>query len=333
VKPRILTGIRPTGALHIGHYLGMLEQTVALQDDFEIFLMIADVQALTDHFHEPQRVRQSVLEVALGALSCGIDPAKTTLFIQSLIPEIAELTVFYGNLVTVARLGQNPTVKAEIAQKQALFGKSVTYGFLGYPLSQAADITAFDAALVPVGEDQLPMLEQTREIVRKFNRLYGETLVQPEARVVDAARVRGLDGGAKMGKSLGNAVWLTDSSATVSRKIMSAVTDPLKLRLHDVGRPEVCTVYAYHELFNAANVETVAAECRAGTRGCVGCKRELSAHLDAFLEPIRMRRSTLEAAGTMRVLLDGTQRARAVAYSTLARVKRAMMLDYELESA
>lgn len=332
MKPKILTGIRPTGALHIGHYLGMLEQTAALQDDFEVFLMIADVQALTDHFHEPQRVREAVMEVALGAFSCGIDPAKTTLFIQSLVPEIAELTVFFGNLVTVTRLEQNPTVKAEIAQKRELFGKSVTYGFLGYPLSQAADIAVFDAAVVPVGADQLPMIEQTREIVRKFNRLYGETLIEPEARVVDAARVRGLDGGAKMGKSLGNAVSLDDSSAAVSCKVMSAMTDPLKLRLHDVGRPAVCSVFAYHELFNAANVATVAAECRVGTRGCVSCKRELSAQLDHFLEPIRARRSTLEPTATMRVLLEGTQRARRIARSTMARVKRAMRLDYELES-
>ena len=332
MKPKILTGIRPTGALHIGHYLGMLEQTAALQDDFEVFLMIADVQALTDHFLEPQRVREAVMEVALGAFSCGIDPARTTLFIQSLVPEIAELTVFFGNLVTVNRLEQNPTVKAEIAQKRDLFGKSVTYGFLGYPLSQAADIAIFDAAVVPVGADQLPMIEQTREIIRKFNRLYGETLVEPEARVVDAARVRGLDGAAKMGKSLGNAVSLDDSSDVVSRKVMSAMTDPLKLRLHDVGHPEVCTVFAYHELFNTANLATIAAECAAGTRGCVSCKRELSAQLDIFLEPVRVRRSRVEPAATMRILLDGTQRARRVARSTMARVKRAMKLDYELES-
>jgi tryptophanyl-tRNA synthetase len=333
VRQRILTGIRPTGALHVGHFFGMLEQTVRLQDEFEVFVMIADVQALTDHFHEPERVRENVLEVALGALSCGVDPGRCTVFVQSLVPEIAELTVFYSNLVTVSRLGQNPTVKAEIAQKRALFGERVTYGFLGYPVSQAADITAFDATTVPVGEDQLPMLEQTREIVRKFNRLYGETLVEPEARLVTTARVVGLDGGAKMGKSLGNALFLNDSNEEVAGKVMEAVTDPLKLRLRDAGRPQVCTVFGYHTLFNAANLETVAQECRAGTRGCVNCKRELAGCVNAFLEPVRMERAKLEATEVMRVLMAGTRRARTVARETLARVKRAMRLDYEPEAA
>jgi tryptophanyl-tRNA synthetase len=325
MKPRILTGIRPTGSLHVGHFFGMLEQTAKLQSEFDVFLMIADVQALTDHFHQPESVRENVLEIALGLFSGGIDPTQSTVFIQSLVPEIAELTVFYSNLVTVSRLQQNPTVKA---QKRGLFGESVTYGFLGYPVSQAADITAFNAAIVPVGEDQLPMLEQTREIVRKFNRLYGETLVEPEARVVDSARVRGLDGDSKMGKSLGNALYLNDSSDEVIRKVMSTVTDGLKLRLHDVGRPEVCTVYAYHELFNTAKLEMVAAECRAGTRGCVACKRELALHVNEFLEPIRMKRGGLEPSKVMALLLEGTAKARGVARATLARVKRAMKLDY-----
>jgi tryptophanyl-tRNA synthetase len=311
----------------------MLEQTVALQDEFDVLLMIADVQALTDNFHQPERVRDAVLEVALGALSSGIDPERCTVFVQSLVPEIAELTVFYGNLVTLAHLQQNPTVKSEIAQKRALFGESVTYGFLGYPVSQAADITVFDAALVPVGADQLPMLEQTRDIVRRFNRLYGETLVLPEARVVDAARIKGLDGNEKMGKSLGNAVFLNDSSAVVGQKISGALTDPLKLRLGDAGRPEVCTVYGYHALFNADHLETVAGECRAGTRGCVMCKRELAAAVNAALEPIRARRAGLKADAMMDVLMAGTRRARGLARATLARVKKAMRLDYPLEAA
>jgi tryptophanyl-tRNA synthetase len=328
MKPRILTGVRPTGSLHVGHFFGMLEQTVALQSEFDVFLMIADVQALTDNFHQPQKVRENVLEVALGLFSSGIHPTQSTVFIQSLVPEIAELTVFYSNLVTVSRLQQNPTVKTEIAQKRALFGESVTYGFLGYPVSQAADITVFDAAIVPVGEDQLPMLEQTREIVRKFNRLYGETLLEPEARIVESARVRGLDGDSKMGKSLGNALYLNDSSDEVMQKVMSAVTDPLKLRLHDVGRPEVCTVFAYHELFNAAKLEMVAAECRGGTRGCVSCKRELALHANEFLEPIRAKRDGLEPSKVMALLLEGTAKARMVARATLARVKRVMKLDY-----
>ncbi len=328
MKPRILTGIRPTGALHIGHYFGMLEQTVALQDDFDVFLMIADVQALTDNFHQPEMVRANVLEVAFDVLSSGVDPHKSTVFIQSLVPEIAELTVFFSNLVTVAQLQQNPTVKTEIAQKRALFGESVTFGFLGYPVSQAADILAFDAALVPVGDDQLPMLEQTRAIARKFNGFYGDTLLEPRERLVSSARLRGLDGNAKMSKSLYKAVFLNDSSQMISSKVMNAVTDLRKVRLKDAGRPEVCTVFAYHELFSSGAVQTIASECRSGTRGCVACKRELSANIDTYLEPMRIKRSSFERDAMMNVLLEGTRKARVVARATLARVKRAMKLDY-----
>ncbi len=329
MRQRILTGIRPTGRLHLGHFFGVLQQTVALQDEFETFFMIADVQALTDHFHEPEKVREHVFEVALDAFACGVDPARSTTFIQSLIPEIAELTVFYSNLVTVGRLGQNPTVRAEIAQKRDLFGESVTYGFLGYPVSQAADITAFDASLVPVGEDQRPMLEQTREIVRRFNRFYGETLREPQARVVGHGRLRGLDGDAKMGKSLNNAVFLSDPAQTVNERIANAVTDSQKLRLHDAGRPEVCTVFEYHRLFSGEQLETIGYECRTGARGCVACKRELAGNVNAFLEPIRQRRAALDRKDVLRRLLEGTRRARAVAAETLARVKRAMNLSYE----
>ena len=326
---RILTGIRPTGKLHIGHYFGMLEQTVSLQHEFDTFLMIADVQALTDHFLEPELVRKNVLEVAIDAISSGIDPSKTTIFIQSLIPEIAELTVFYSNLVTISRLQQNPTVKMEIAQKQNLFGHSVTYGFLGYPISQAADITAFQANLVPVGEDQLPQVEQTREIVRKFNSIYGETLVVPEARVIKNARVRGLDGDAKMGKSLGNAVFLSDDANAVSSKVMNALTDATKIRLNDVGNPEVCTVFEYHKMFSS-HLETISSECRAGTRGCVACKHELISSVHNFLEPFRARRAELELRpnDVLEILFEGTKKARAVARETLVLVKERMHLDY-----
>jgi tryptophanyl-tRNA synthetase len=219
-------------------------------------------------------------------------------------------------------------VKTEIAQKRALFGESVTFGFLGYPVSQAADILAFDAALVPVGDDQLPMLEQTRAIVRKFNAYYGETLLEPRERLVSHARVRGLDGDAKMGKSLGNAVFLNDSSAEVSSKVLNAVTDPHKIRLKDPGRPEICTVYAYHELFSKSDAPNIAQTCRDGTRGCVACKRDLSANIDEYLEPMRLTRSNLERDQVMHVLLEGTRKARAAARATLARVKRAMKLDY-----
>ncbi len=323
MKPRVLTGVRPTGALHLGHFFGMLEQTVLLQSEFDVFLMVADVQALTDNFFQPERVRESVLAVARDALRCGVDPSVTTLFIQSLIPEIAELTVFLGNLVSVARLESNPTVKSELALKRGVFGDSVSFGFLGYPVSQAADITVFDAVCVPVGEDQLPMLELTRDVVRKFNRLYGVTLVEPQARLVSGARLRGLDGLEKMGKSLGNAIFLSDSSDVVGSKVLGAVTDPLKLRLKDVGHPEVCTVFAYHQLF--VDAQGIEAECRSGSRGCVACKKELAGTINHFLEPMQTEYSD---AYLLQVLLEGTKKARVVARETLARVKRAMKLDY-----
>jgi tryptophanyl-tRNA synthetase len=324
---RILTGIRPTGKLHIGHYFGMLEQTISLQDEFDTFVMIADVQALTDNFERPKLVRENVLEVALDAISSGIDPNKSTLFIQSLIPEIAELTVYYSNLVTISRLQQNPTVKTEIAQKRELFKHSVTYGFLGYPISQAADITAFQANVVPVGEDQIPQLEQTREIVRKFNSIYGEALVLPEARVIPNMRVKGLDGDAKMGKSLGNAIFLSDTVESVSSKVSSAITDPAKICLRDVGNPDVCTVFEYHQFFSE-NLEIIASECRAGARGCVACKRELAVNVNAKLEPIREKRAALEPNEVLEILFEGTKKAGNVARETLELVKQHMHLDY-----
>jgi tryptophanyl-tRNA synthetase len=324
---RILTGIRPTGKLHIGHYFGMLEQTIRLQDDFDTFVMIADVQALTDNFERPKLVRENVLEVTLDAISSGIDPNKSTLFIQSLIPEIAELTVYYSNLVTISRLQQNPTVKTEIAQKRELFKHSVTYGFLGYPISQAADITAFQANVVPVGDDQIPQLEQTREIVRKFNSIYGETLVLPEARVIPNSRVKGLDADAKMGKSLGNAIFLSDTAESISSKVLSAITDPAKVRLRDVGNPDICTVFEYHKLFSE-NLELIANECRVGARGCVACKGELAQNVNAKLEPIREKRATLEPNEILEILFEGTKKARIVARETLDLVKQHMHLDY-----
>jgi tryptophanyl-tRNA synthetase len=324
MKPRVLTGVRPTGALHLGHFFGMLEQTAAPQPDFDVFLMIADVQALTDHFHQPDLVRKSVLSVARDIVNAGVDPIKSTIFIQSLIPEIAELTVFFSNLVSVARLEQNPTVKAEIALKRDLFGESVPFGFLGYPVSQAADITAFAATCVPVGDDQLPMLELTRDVVRKFNRLYGDVLPEPQARLVLSARIRGLDGAEKMGKSLGNAIFLSDSADVVNSKVMKAVTDPQKIRLSDVGHPEVCTVFSYHQLFQSS-VSKIESECRSGSRGCVFCKKELASTVHLFLVPFQKNYSD---EYLLEILLQGTKKARAVARETLAKVKQAMKLDY-----
>ena len=251
MKKTVLTGLRPTGNLHLGHLFGAGRNYVKLQDDYDFYLEIADVQALTDNFNNPEKVRKNVYEITMDLLSIGVDPNKVHLFIQSKIPEIAELTVFYSNLVTVSRLFRNPTVKTEVAQKKELFGndgESITYGFLGYPVSQAADITAFSGEVIPVGDDQLPLLEQCREIVRKFNHIYGETLIEPQPVLSNTSRLKGLDGNEKMGKSLGNAIFLVDDDETISKKIMSAITDPAKIKKDDPANPEICMVYYYHNL-------------------------------------------------------------------------------------
>ena len=250
-----------------------------------------------------------------------------------MIPEVAELTVFYSNLVTVSRLFRNPTVKTEVAQKKALFGESgesVTYGFLGYPVSQAADITAFMGELVPVGEDQLPLLEQCREIVRKFNSIYGETLKEPEAYLSENKRIKGLDGNEKMGKSLGNAIYFADTPEEVNRKVMSAITDPNKIRKDDPANPDVCMVYYYHKLFNEEHLSTVCKECKQGKRGCVACKRELAAAINQYLQPFREKRSYYEShpEEVDKILEEGTKRAREKAKQTMKQVKKAMQIDY-----
>lgn len=332
-KKIVLTGDRPTGKLHIGHYFGSLQNRVKLQDEYEQYIMIADVQALTDNFNNPEKVRNSVKELCIDYLSCGIDPKKTTIFIQSMIPEIAELTVFYSNLVTVSRLERNPTVKSEIAQKKELFGnngESITYGFLGYPVSQSADITAFGARLVPVGEDQLPMIEQTREIVRKFNATYGETLIEPEALVGKTPRVKGLDGNAKMGKSLGNAIYLSDSEEEITRKVMGAVTDKTKIKKDDPANPEICMVGYYHKMFSNDNLECIFEECKQGKRGCVACKKELAKNICEYLRPIREKRRYYEENPEIvsKVLKDGVEKARLKAKDTMIKVKKAMKIDY-----
>ena len=269
----ILTGLRPTGNLHLGHYFGAGQSWVKLQNDYNFYLEIADVQALTDNFNNPDKVRKNVREITADLLAIGLDPKKVNFFIQSQIPEIAELTVFYSNLVTVARLQRNPTVKAEIAQKKELFGndgESITYGFLGYPVSQAADITAFDGELVPVGDDQLPLIEQCREIVRKFNSIYGETLKEPEPYLSKTTRIKGLDGNDKMGKSLGNAIYLVDNDETIKQKIMGAITDPQKIKKDDPANPEICMVYYYHTLVTPSDlIPNICTECREGKRVCV----------------------------------------------------------------
>lgn len=329
---RILTGDRPTGNMHIGHYFGSLLSRVDLQDKFDTYILIADVQALTDNFNNPEKVRKNVNEILLDQLSVGIDPNKATFFVQSMIPEIPELTIYYSNLVTMARLERNPTIKTEIAAKKELFGESVTYGFIGYPVSQAADITAFKGEIVPVGDDQLPLVEQAREIVRKFNSIYGEgVLKEPVAVISKNSRIRGLDGGVKMGKSLGNALYLVDTPEIVKEKVMLAKTDPARIKKDDPGHPEVCAVYYYHNLFtDKEECKNICSECKAGKRGCVSCKRQLIDSINKTLDPIREKRAYYEARPNevKEILFSGTDRARMTAKETLREVKKAMMLDY-----
>lgn len=332
-KKRILTGDRPTGKLHIGHYFGSLKKRLEMQESgkYDPYILIADVQALTDNFNNPEKVRKNIREVAMDYLSVGIDPKKTTIYIQSMIPEVAELTVFYSNLVTIARLQRNPTVKTEIAQKRDLFGESVTYGFLGYPVSQAADITAFEGELVPVGEDQLPLIEQCREIVRKFNSIYGEVLKEPEAVLSSEKRIKGLDGNEKMGKSLGNAIYLSDSEEEITKKVMSAVTDSNRIKKDDLGNPDICMVAYYHNLFSTKEeVKTVCEECKAGKRGCVACKRQLAKNIIEELKPIREKRKYYEEhpEEVDKILIEGTEKARKTAKQTMKKIKQAMKLNY-----
>lgn len=327
---RILTGDRPTGKLHLGHYVGSLSNRVKLQDEYEQFVMIADVQALTDNYDNPEKVRENIREVALDYLAVGIDIKKTTIFIQSMVPQIAELTVFYMNLVTVARLQRNPTVKDEIKQKG--FEESVPLGFLAYPVSQAADITCVNADLVPVGEDQLPMIEQTREIVRKFNSLYGKTLTEPEALIGEFPRLIGTDGNSKMSKSVGNTIYLSDSKEEVEKKVMSMYTDPTRLKSTDPGHVEGNPVFIYLDAFGKEKerIEDFKKRYQEGAVGDVEVKRYLSEVLNKFLEPIRERRSGYEKNPELvdKILKEGTEKARVEAQKTLEEVKKAMKLNY-----
>lgn len=330
-KKRIVTGDRPTGKLHIGHYFGSLQNRVKLQDEYETYILVADVQALTDNFNNPEKVRNNIREVVMDYLSVGIDPNKSTIYIQSMIPETAELTVFYSNLVTIARLQRNPTVKTEIAQKKELFGESVTYGFLGYPVSQAADITVLNGALVPAGEDQEPLIEQCREIVRKFNSIYGEVLIEPEIMLSNTKRIKGLDGNEKMGKSLGNAIYLSDTEEDITKKVMSAVTDPNRIKKDDLGNPDVCMVAYYHNLFTSKeDCKAVCEECKAGKRGCVACKKQLANNIVEFLRPIREKRAYYEAHPEIvdKIIIEGTAKAQKEAKETMRKIKKAMKLDY-----
>lgn len=330
-EPIVLTGDRPTGPLHLGHYVGSLENRLTLQDKYKQFVMLADVQALTDNYENPEKVRENVVNVTLDYLAVGIDPKKTTIFIQSTIPEIAELTIFYLNLVTVARLQRNPTVKTEIQQKG--FGASIPAGFFMYPVSQAADITFVRANYVPVGEDQLPMIEQTNEIVRAFNRIYTtDVLVECEALIPKCARLPGIDGKAKMSKSLGNAIYLSDSADSVAEKVKKMYTDPNHVRVEDPGQIEGNTVFMYLDVFgkDAQKIADLKEHYKRGGLGDMVVKRYLIEVLNDFLEPIRQRRSVWEKdrGAVLDILRAGTQATREVAAATMADVKRVMKLDY-----
>ncbi|WP_413526118.1 tryptophan--tRNA ligase [Latilactobacillus curvatus] len=334
-KKIILTGDRPTGKLHIGHYIGSLRNRVAMQDsgEYETFIMIADQQALTDNARDPEKIRNSLFQVALDYLSVGIDPAKTTVFVQSQIPALSELTMHYLNLVTVSRLQRNPTVKAEIQQKN--FEQSIPAGFLIYPVSQAADITAFKATTVPVGDDQEPMLEQTREIVRTFNNVYDkEVLVEPEGVFPPKGegRLPGLDGNAKMSKSLGNAIYLSDDAQTLEKKVMSMYTDPLHIKVTDPGHIEGNTVFTYLDAFDddREKVAELKAQYQAGGLGDVKIKRYLNEVLQAKFAPIRERRAEFEKnpEAVYKMLEEGSKKANAVAEQTLKEVRDAMGVNY-----
>jgi tryptophanyl-tRNA synthetase len=327
----ILTGDRPTGPLHLGHYIGSLQNRAELQETCKQFVLIADAQALTDHAKEPEKVRENILQVALDYLAVGIDPTKSTICIQSLLPELYELTAYYLNIVTWNRLKHNPTVKAEIVQKG--FGEAVPAGFMVYPVSQAADITAFKANLVPVGEDQRPMIEQTNEIVRNFNKIYKQpVLVRAEALLPKMARLPGTDGGAKMSKTLGNCIYLSDPADIIQKKVMKMYTDPNHIRVEDPGQVEGNPVFTYLDAFgtDTAKIQELKDHYQRGGLGDVVVKRYLNEVLQAFLEPIRARRQELEKdpQEVMEILKKGTEKARETTAQTLAEVRSAMGINY-----
>lgn len=327
-KKRILTGDRTTGKLHLGHYVGSLSQRVELQDEYDTFILLADIQALTTHFENPALINESIYDVAMDNLSVGLDPNKVTIFQQSQIKAIAELTIFYSMFVSVNTLRHNPTIKTEATN----YGYSdMTYGFLGYPVSQSADITFCNADLVPVGEDQLPHMELTRKIVRRFNDLYGETLVEPKAKLSNCSRLMGLDGNAKMGKSLGNAIYLSDDAKTVLDKVKQAVTDKNRISLKDPGNPEVCMVQKYHKIFNEAEHENICDMCKSASIGCVACKKNLADKLNTLLDPFREKRAYYEAhrLEVKDIIMAGSEKANKIGEETVAKVKKAMCVSID----
>ena len=328
---RILTGDRTTGRLHLGHFVGSLQSRVALQNDYDTFILLADVQALTTHFQNPELINDSIYQVAMDNLAVGLDPEKITLVQQSQVTAIAELTVFYSMLTTVNHLLINPTIKSE--SRNYGFGENdgdfqydfskLTYGFLGYPVSQTADITFCNADLVPVGEDQLPHIEFSRKLVRRFNEMYGTSITEPQAKLSSTGRLCGLDGNAKMGKSLGNAIYLSDDAKTVSQKVMQAVTDTNRISVKIPGNPDVCTVYTYHKTFNPDEAGNVCSMCKNAQIGCVACKRMLAEKLNAIMDPIREKRAFYEShrSDVKDLIVSGTAKANAIGNEMIADVK------------
>ncbi len=324
-KKRILTGDRPTGNLHLGHYVGSLANRVKLQKEYDSYIIIADVQALTTHWDKDEDLKRNVYQIVSDYLAAGINPEDCTIFIQSMIPEIHELTMYFSMFTSVNVLRHNPTIKSEAVQHGF---SDITYGFLGYPVSQAADITIFKANLVPVGDDQIPHIELARKIARRFNSLYKPVLVEPEALVGDVPRLVGLDGQAKMSKSLTNAIFLSDSTDDVNKKVWDAVTDPARIRKTDPGHPEVCTVYEYQKVFNPNNIEGIEEDCRKGQIGCVECKKRLAFKINELLEPMRERRQKYSRESIRNILMEGTKKAHNAAKETMKEVREAMGIDY-----
>jgi tryptophanyl-tRNA synthetase len=328
---RILTGDRTTGRLHLGHFVGSLQSRVALQHDYDTFILLADVQALTTHFQNPQLINDSIYQVAMDNLSVGLDPKNVTFVQQSQVTAIAELTVFYSMLTTVNHLLINPTIKTE--SRNYGFGETdgdftydfskLTYGFLGYPVSQSADITFCNADLIPVGEDQLPHIEFTRKLVRRFNEMYGTSITEPQAKLSSTGRLCGLDGNSKMGKSLGNAIYLSDDAKTVSQKVMQAVTDTNRISVKIPGNPDICTVYTYHKTFNPTEAGNVCSMCKNAQIGCVACKKLLAEKLNAILDPIREKRAGYEAHldDVKDIIKSGTAKANEIGNAMVTDVK------------
>ncbi|MHC1749319.1 MAG: tryptophan--tRNA ligase [Cellulosilyticaceae bacterium] len=328
-KKRILTGDRTTGRLHLGHYVGSLQNRVKLQYDYDTFILLADIQALTTHFKNPELLHDSIYQVAMDNLAVGLDPNQVTFVQQSKIASIAELTIFYSMFVSVNALRHNPTIKSEAQQ----YGyDDLTYGFLGYPVSQAADITFCNADLVPVGEDQLPHMEQTRKIVRRFNELYGNgqmILKEPETLLSKTSRLVGLDGNSKMGKSLGNAIYLSDPKEVVEQKVRAAITDPSRVKVTDKGNPDICMVSQYHQVFNEEECNNICELCKDGKIGCVACKKQLADKLNGILEPIREKRAYYETNKDIvtEIIISGSEKANKIGNATVNGVKQAMNIN------